>query len=150
MQINLPVYILVESGQRLVLAQNGRVDINAAAVPDINKLGLQIITDDNNPIPTPGRGGIAMSSADVSFISTVVYEIRNGGLTISSISLPAISRELDVSIAGQGFYIKFNLATGDARQQAGTFLAAWQYLQQHQQVPNHYIDVRVDGSAYYQ
>jgi hypothetical protein len=64
-------------------------------------------------------------------------------------TLPPATSELDVRVAGQPYFIKFNLQSGDARQQAGTFLATQSHLQSQNIVPSTYIDVRVDGRSYY-
>jgi hypothetical protein len=148
MQVNEPAFILVESGQQLVVAQDGRVDTTEAKTADVAGLNLPVVTDGNN-VSVPTQGNIAMASSDVSFINVVLFELKHGGIAASGLNIPSGSRELDVHIKGEPFFVKFNLATGDAKQQAGTFLAAWQFLKQQGQTPSQYIDVRVDGGAYY-
>jgi hypothetical protein len=92
----------------------------------------------------------ALTSADVSFIQTVVAQLAARKVTVSSLVLPASSNELDARIAGQTHFVKFNLHDNDARQQAGAYLATIAQLKRKNTPPSQYIDVRVPGRAYYQ
>ena len=66
-------------------------------------------------------------------------------------TLPAQSRELDVYISGDPYYIKFNLEDNtDADQQIGTYFATRQYLINNKITPSQYIDAMVVGRVYYQ
>src|SRR5581483_1169488 len=62
----------------------------------------------------------ALPSSDVEFILIVKEELMAKGFSITSYTLPASSRELDVGLAGQQYIVKFNLASTDAQQQSGT------------------------------
>lgn len=92
----------------------------------------------------------ALPSSDIAFILTVEQELVAKSIGISSYTLPASSRELDVGITGEPYVVKFNLENSDARQQAGTYLATITQLKSQNITPSKYIDVRVDGRAYYQ
>jgi hypothetical protein len=63
--------------------------------------------------------------------------------------LPVQTNELDVNLAGQSYFVKFDLQENDPRQQAGTFLATIASLKSQNITPTKYVDVRVDGRAYY-
>ena len=128
-----------------VIDQNGRALMPSANLPTAHNLP-QIVDQSGLHIST---GHQVLTSDDVSFIQTVLAELAAKRVQVSSMVLPASSRELDVYIAGQPYFIKFNLAGGDARQQAGTYLATIAELQRQHTTPAHYIDVRVDGRAYY-
>jgi hypothetical protein len=65
-------------------------------------------------------------------------------------TLPPAASELDVQIVDQPYFIKFNLENDDPRQQVGTYIATQAYLTSQHITPAHYIDVRVDGRAYYE
>lgn len=147
-QANRPALILVEDGQRLLLSRDGRVEARADRVSRSATQGLPVVSDQSGLSPQ-ADGTTALSAAEVSFIQTVLFELQHSDVKPSTLSLPAAAQELDVSIASQPFILKFNMQSGTARQQAGTFLATWQYLKQQHIVPNKYIDVRVDGQAYY-
>jgi hypothetical protein len=51
-------------------------------------------------------------------------------------------------INGAGYFVKFNLH-GDAREEAGSYLAVKDYLASNQKTPGEYVDVRVENRAYY-
>ena len=70
--------------------------------------------------------------------------------TISALTLPAGTSELDASLSGLPYIVKFNLQATNARQQVGTFLATAGRLSSQHITPAKYVDVRVDGRAYYQ
>ena len=143
-----PALILVTNGgPSFVVNKDGRVEADASSVTNLKRLAVPVVHDRSGVILK--LGATALSSEDVSFITTVLQELVHGNIAVGNLSLPAASRELDMSIQNQPFYVKFNLESDSARQQAGTFLATWHYLKQHNQVPSQYIDVRVDGRAYY-
>lgn len=148
LEADKPALILVEGGERLLLNQKGQVEARAERVPSAALRGLPVVTD-HSDLPSPTVGATALSAGEVSFIQAVLYEMQYGGVQVGALSLPAATQELDVAIQGQPFFVKFNMQSNDARQQAGTFLATWQYLQQQHVTPGAYIDVRVDGQAYY-
>lgn len=91
-----------------------------------------------------------LSSDNISFIQTIIAQLAARHVTVSSLVLPAGSSELDAHIAGQTYFVKFNLHDNNPRQQAGTFLATIAQLQRKNTPPSKYIDVRVAGRAYYQ
>ena len=91
-----------------------------------------------------------MTAANVHFIRTVITELASRQYTVSAMTLPAATSELDVQLAGQPYTIKFNLQSNRARQQAGTFISTIEHLKKSNTPPSKYVDVRVDGKAYYQ
>ncbi len=128
-----------------VIDQNGRALMPSANLPTARNLP-QIVDQSGLSIST---GHQVLTSDGVSFIQTVLAELAAKKVSVSSMVLPASSRQLNVYIAGQPYFVKFNLAGGDARQQAGTYLATIAELRSQHATPKHYIDVRVDGRAYY-
>lgn len=128
-----------------VVDQNGRALIPSANLPTAHNLPQ--VVDKSGLAISAGRQ--VLTSDDVTFIQTVLDELNAKHVQVSSMVLPAESRELDVYIGGQPYFVKFNLAGGDARQQAGTYLATIAELQRDHTIPSNYIDVRVDGRAYY-
>ena len=95
-----------------------------------------------------GVGKQAMSTANVSFINTVVAEAKRAKVPISSLTLPALAQELDLRTSDRGYYVKFFLG-GDVLQQTGQFLAARHNFDQSGNNPSGYLDVRVPGKIYY-
>ncbi|HVV66560.1 MAG TPA: hypothetical protein VHB72_00620 [Candidatus Saccharimonadales bacterium] len=138
--------VLNAANGSFVIDDNGKALLPSAQLPSAGQLPQ--ITDQSGLHVELNHQ--VLTADDVNFIQTVLAELSAKHIGVSSLVLPASSRELDVYIAGQPYYVKFNLQSGDARQQAGTFLAALSQLQKQHVTPPHYVDVRVDGRAYYQ
>ncbi len=144
-----PVLIITTVNGSFVVADSGKaiqqID-NTALIPAYK---LPVINDESGVKLQVGKEAIAPDH--VSFIDTIVKQLNNRKFSITNMKLPPASSELDVSIAGQAYVIKFNLQDNTPRQQAGTFISTVEYLQKmNQPQPAKYIDVRVNGRAYYQ
>jgi len=142
-----PALIMSSSSGTYVLDSNGKALVAATNSPGLTQLNLPLVTDQSGLNVAPNRQ--VLPSSDVSFIQVIVAQLAARHDTVTSMTLPAAASELDVHIASQPYLIKFNLQSGDARQQAGSFLAVQTRLQSQQITPAQYIDVRVDGRAYY-
>jgi hypothetical protein len=147
------VYVQTAQPVLVLAAQNGSfiVDTTGKALLPANQL------KSSNTLPTvTDQSGLrvslnhqALTSGNVSFIQTVLAQLAARHFTVESMTLPVGTSELDVKLAGQPYIIKFNLESGSARQQAGTFLATQSKLKSQNITPAQYVDVRVDGRAYY-
>jgi hypothetical protein len=146
-QPTLPGLILIGNGGTYLLDTNGNALLSINNPESVLSYGLPVVTDHSGLKLSPGRQ--VLTPDDVGFIQTVVAQLTYKHFKIASMNLPAATSELDVQIAGQPYYIKFNLESGDALQQAGTYLAVQANLQSQGITPTQYIDVRVDGRAYY-
>jgi hypothetical protein len=142
-----PAIVLVEPTAAYALDPNGQAILKAPNAQSLN-LNLPIVTDQSGLNVALGK--MAITSSDVYFIEEVAGQLNAKSYSVSAMTLPANSDELDVSLAGQPYFVKFNLNSGDARQQAGTFLATIANLKSQNITPAKYVDVRVDGRAYYQ
>lgn len=141
-----PALILATSNGSFVIDDRGKALLAADGSDAQNKLpqvidqsGLQVKL--NQQVLTPD---------DVRFIQTIVRQLAARQVTVSSLVLPAGTSELDARIAGQTYFVKFNLHDDNPRQQAGTFLATINQLNRKHTPPAQYVDVRVPGRAYYQ
>ncbi len=134
-------FVLNSNGRALLATtHDSLVASEAASLPVVTDLsGLKLVL-----------GHQVLPADTVSFIQTVAAQLAAKKYTVASMSLPPATSELDVTLAGQPYTIKFNLEDNDARQQVGTFLATITDLQSQSITPAHYVDVRVDGRAYYQ
>ena len=145
---NTPSLVLQSATQRVLLGDNGKALLYADQIKNLDALKLPVVTD---------ASGLALSvnqtllpSSSVSFIHTISAEFAQKNIAIESLTLPAgAAYELDVKPQGVGYYVKFNLHSGTALQQAGTYLAVRQRLSTQNLTPAAYIDVRLDGRAYY-
>ena len=129
-------FVIDTRGKALLAADNSSPESKLPQVVDQSGLQAQL----NHQV---------LSSDSVSFIQTVVAQLAAKHMTVSSMVLPSGTSELDVHLAGQSYFIKFNLHNNDPRQQVGTFLATIANLQKKNTPPSQYVDVRVDGRAYY-
>jgi len=131
-------FVVDDRGKALLAADGSAAESKLPQVVDQSGLRVQL----NHQV---------LSSQSVTFIQTVVAQLAAKHMTVSSMVLPAGSSELDVHLAGQTYFVKFNLRDDSAaRQQVGTFLATIAQLQKNNTPPAKYIDVRVLGRAYYQ
>ena len=139
--------ILSADNGSFVIDTSGKALLNADNLDAGARAKLPVVRDQSGIRVSINRQ--ALSSAEVAFISTVKQQLSARHASVSSMVLPAAASELDIHISGEPYTIKFNLQSGDARQQAGTFLATRAYLQRSHETPAQYVDVRVDGRAYY-
>lgn len=142
-----PTVLLATANGSFALDTNGTALLTGSQLSGLSKLDLPLVNDESN-LKVQLRKQ-ALTSDNVTFILTVVSQLKAKGFTINSMTLPATASELDVRLAGEPYYIKFNLASKSARQQAGTFIAVNEKLKSQSVVPSEYIDVRLDGRAYY-
>ena len=139
-----PVLILATANGSYALDAGGTALLTGAQLASLN---LPLVTDDS-ALKVSLRHQ-ALSSDNVNFVLTVMTQLQARKLVVDSLTLPAGTSELDVRLKGQPYFIKFNLASNSSRQQVGTLLALYDSLQSQAQTPGQYIDVRVDGRAYY-
>lgn len=142
-----PVLLLKSAdGGLFVLGTSGRVLADAAPLARLKKLALPVVEDQSGLQIAPGS--TVLPSDNISFITEVVGQLRAKRLTVTGLTLPRGTSELDVRIKGEAYFIKFNLR-GNARAEAGAFLAVKKHLERENKTPRSYIDVRVENKAYY-
>ena len=140
-----PALIIHNQSGSFVLDTNGKV-LTATTQQAVN-LGLPSISDDSGF--QLALNAQVLSSKDINFIQTVITTLKAKAIPISSLSLSPSGAELDVGIGGKPYMVKFNLQSAP-KLQIGTYLATEKRLQGEGIIPAHYLDVRVDGRAYYQ
>jgi hypothetical protein len=146
LQPTQPALLLIAHNGSYVLGTNGKALLTSDQLPPGHKLPQ--VTDESNLDVQLNRQ--VLTPDNVSFIQTVIAQLNAKRIAVSSMNLPPASSELVVHLTGQPYFVKFNLQNNDARQQVGTFLATLGQLQRQHAAPAHYVDVRVDGRAYYQ
>lgn len=144
-----PSMVLVTQGSgSFVLDMNGKALINAAGrSSQLARLGVPTVVDRSGLNISTGQ--TALPSTTVTFISTVAAQLRAQHIGVSSMALPPAASQLNVYIAGQPFYVKFNTEDNSALQQIGTFIATYKNLRARSTTPSQYVDVRLDGRVYY-
>lgn len=133
-------------GELFIVDTTGRALMGASQLPKVEKLGLGVVEDQSGLKVELGRG--VLPSDNVAFITEVIGQLKAKNIKVTALILPKSTNELDVKIEGQPYTVKFNLR-GDAREEAGSFLAVKQHLERSGKVPGSYIDVRVANKAYY-
>ena len=142
-----PSLILRGSTGSFVLDNNGQALLTTSQVANADKLGLPTVVDQGNLQIKAGDN--ALAGTEVSFIQTVIAELSAKHVDVESLTLPTAAYQLDVKPRGAGYYVKFNMHEATARQQTGTYLAVQSRLASQSITPATYIDVRLDGRAYY-
>jgi hypothetical protein len=141
-----PSFILTtSSSEAFLLDATGRALTTAGQIPGIAKLDVPTLQDRADV--TVKLGSPALPSTTVSFTQTVVAALKASQLSASALVLPS-AYELDATITGTPYYVKFNLQD-DPLQQVGTYLATRQRLASDHVTVGQYIDVRVPERAYY-
>lgn len=130
-------YIVDETGRALSFVGNSTAErLRLVSVRDTTGAPVKV-------------GQLALSGDTVSFVRLLLFQLSQKGLLASTFVLPAGKSELDMYVSGQTYFVKFNLVAGSVDQQVGTYLAMRHYLQGKGVTPSQYVDVRVEGRAYY-
>lgn len=143
-----PSFVLAAGSGEFVLDMSGRAFASIEGPTTFGNLKLVTITDETGTKPHLGQA--ALPSSDVTFIQTVLAELAAQHFGVRQVVLPPAASEVDVYIAGKPYYVKFNMQDqAGVMQQAGAFIAVAQQLASQGTTPKTYIDVRLDGRAYY-
>lgn len=145
-QPSTPTMILAASNGKFVLDDNGRAMLNATHTTAIDALHLPTVTDQSGVPVHPGQ--IVLPSNESTFVQTILTQLRAQHISTGQIVLPAAASEVDVHIASQPYFIKFNVQNA-ALPQAGSAVATMRHLTARGVTPRQYIDVRIDDRAYY-
>jgi len=152
---NIIIYLTPNKVILALSTNNGAIyaiDANGQVLGQINSTYVnthQLTTVQDSSNTSVKVGQLLLSSDSVSFMQTVLFQVEQKQLTISKLVMPAGENELDLYLAGRSYFIKFNLDDNNPLQEVGTFLAVQHNLQEKGITPSQYIDVRVDGRAYY-
>lgn len=142
-----PALIINTPEGSFVVDSKGKALVNVEGLPDVTALGLPRVTDQSGIKVELNKQ--VLTSDNINFIKTVAAQLAAKNKSVSTMTLPVATSELDVTVVGESYTIKYNLRTNDARQQTGTYLATVTKLQKQNITPAEYVDVRVNGRAYY-
>ncbi len=147
-QLAKPVLIYsVDNAGSYLVSSSGFIVAGATSVPQSELKGLPDVNTVNS-VPYKNQVQV-LTSASVTFIETVEQALAIKGVLITKMNLVPMAEELDVYPKGAPYFIKFNLNQSDALSQVGTYLATIANLKKQNILPSQYIDVRLDGRAYY-
>lgn len=142
-----PTFILTTADNgAYLLDQDGHALVSTSQIQDPGELAVPTMQDQTGAMVKLGEQ--VLPSTTIAFAEQVLGYLKAAGVSYGSVTLPQTAGELDVAIKDTPYIVKFNL-TGEARLQAGTYLAAKGRLDKDRVVPKQYIDVRVPERAYY-
>lgn len=141
-----PSLVLSAANGSYIVSDTGRALAVGATIPGQSPK-LPAVVDQSQFAVTVGQE--TLSSSDVRFITSVAEQLAARKFTLSSLTLLSNARELDVVIQGQPYSVKFNLQRDDPVRQAGSYMAVQANLSKQNITPANYVDVRVEGRAYY-
>jgi len=145
-----PALILASPSGTFVVDETGRALVEANAATDLSRFRVPTVSDQSGIQLQLGQQ--VLSGGTTEFIQTVMTQLQSQNVGVSAITLPPAASELDVYIKGQPYFVKFNLhdeQSSAAAAQVGAFLAVKERLSAKNTVPSQYIDVRIEGRAYY-
>lgn len=141
-----PAFMVNGANTSFVLDNQGRALLKASEVPNIDALHLTTINDQTSTQFHMGQR--VLPTSQVAFMQAMTKQMKAKGVQVEAFTLPPKANELNMQVAGQKYYVKFNFL-GDARLQAGAYLATKQKLEADKINPTEYVDVRVPERAYY-
>lgn len=143
-----PTLLLVNASGSYIIGADGKALADSTSVSNLAALKLPVVHDESGvPIKL---NQIAFPVNQLQATSEIIDQVQAKGLSIDSFTLPKQTVELDMRLKAQPYVVKFNIESSDmAREQVGAFLALKDYLANKKVTPASYIDVRVEGRAYY-
>jgi hypothetical protein len=145
--IRQPVLRVVTKTNATVL-----VDGNGLVIGNINSIQSKTIKDLPTVIDQSGleitQGRQILTTETVKFILESKAQFEAKSINISKLVLPSRVNGLDIYLEGRAYFIKMD-SSGDARLQAGTYLALISHLDSKGLHPKEYIDARVEERAFY-
>lgn len=146
-----PALILSTQGSgTFVVDEYGRAAIKATPTTRLSSFNVPTVSDQSGLTIELGKQALAHNTT--LFISEIIKQLRAHHVTPKAITLPPSSSELDVYVEGANYFIKFNLQDDQASAadvQVGSYLALQQHLGKVHATPREYVDVRLEGRAYY-
>jgi hypothetical protein len=149
-----PALVLAATNGTFVVDENGRalatLTGGSAGLASLAKIGVPTVTDQSSLSAKLGQQVLPKDVA--SFIDAIAAQLKAKKIELQSMTLPTAAGELDVYVAGQTYFVKYNLQEGGAEAanaQTGSFLAVKRQLEQQGKKPSQYIDVRLSGRTYW-
>jgi len=110
--------------------------------------GTHVSVSDQSGISPSDSGGSVASNRFINFIGKMVGAVNAGDKgSVTDIIIPAASREVDLKLQGRGYPIKTH-TDRDPLKQAEDIINALKWFDGKKITPQ-YVDVRVEGKAYF-
>lgn len=140
-----PALVIRGNGGSYVIDADGQAIAKTSELPQVSKTLMTVSDQSGLAIQTGHR---ILPEENVAFITTFVQQLQAQKVKTSALILPAVPEEFDVRVDGQPYVIKTNL-TGDARLQAGMYLASKAKFEADKTQPSEVVDTRVEERVYY-
>lgn len=141
-----PAVLLLRNNSGTIIVDN-KGYARANATEDMVQ-SLPLVDEQNNL--SIQVGDLALQQSHVAFILELIRQSEAKAIQFESLTLPKEPFTLYAKPKGKSYYAKFNLqSTGTMKQQVGGFIAMQEYTTERGITPREYIDVRVEGRAYY-
>lgn len=138
----MPALLLTNQAHSYVIDTSGKIVADSTQLVSSVREKLLSVQDQSGLELRVGNQ--AVTSATVIFILNIQAQLKNKQLAIKEVILPKTPNEVDFRIKDIGYFIKTD-SSGDARLQAGDFLAA----KGSGITPGEYMDVRVEEKVFY-
>lgn len=110
--------------------------------------GKYVAVSDQSGISPSASGGSVASNQFINFLGKMVGAVNAGGKgNVADIIIPASTREVDLKLQGRGYPIKTH-TDRDPLKQAEDVINALKWFDSKKITPQ-YVDVRVEGKAYF-
>lgn len=129
-----------------VIDEEGRVVVETSRVADANRLALPSVSDETGV--EAKIGNFVITKEEVGFINTLFKQIKAANRSVERIVMPKIAKELHLYLADKPYFIKFNI-NNDVSLQVGAMIAVEGKLESDGVTPLEYIDIRINGKAFY-
>jgi hypothetical protein len=124
------------------------VDNQGAAFEYDHFGGKYVYVSDQSGISPSASGGSVASNRFINFLGKLVGAVNSGGRgVVTDVIIPASTREVDLKLQGRGYPIKTH-TDRDPLQQAQDIVNALKWFDDKKITPQ-YLDVRVEGKAYF-
>lgn len=146
-QLAQPILIYQNSTNGYVIDSNGNIVADKSVLSPADLSKLPVVSSSSNGNYSVGQQ--ILSSDNVKFIHILQLAFKAKNIVVSKYVIVPGTEQLNVYLANESYYIKFDLHQSDALLQVGTYLAAITTLRQQGIVPSQYINVMVSGRAFY-
>jgi len=142
LQFRKPLLVWESGGHRFY------VDNQGVAFEYDHFKGKYVAVSDQSGISPQDSGGSVASNRFINFLGKMVGAVNAGGKgNVTEVIIPASTREVDLKLEGRGYPIKTH-TDRDPLQQAEDVKGALEWVDEKKINPP-YIDVRVEGKAYF-
>ncbi len=144
--VRQPFLLMTTKQRALVVDNEGKAVIDPAGLNSQALESLLKLQDESGAEIKIGEQ--ALSKQAVSFIKDFLLQTEAKQLSISQLSMPAGTNEIDIRFKDVSYYVKTN-SSGNPKLQAGSFIAVRDKLAGEGSAAQEYIDVRLEDKVFF-